>query len=153
MQVKAVFLFYFTQFVEWPPEAFSDPRTPFVIGVLGEDPFGSNLDGTVRDEVVRGRSLIVRRFRRPEEIDACHILFISRSEAGQAGSILARLKGRSILAVSDMDEFIMLGGMIRFVTEEKKVRLRIDVDAAKSAGLKISAKLLRPAEVVSRQAK
>lgn len=42
-QIKAVFLFNFTQFVDWPPTAFVDPRTPLVIGVLGEDPFGLSL--------------------------------------------------------------------------------------------------------------
>ncbi len=39
-QVKAVFLFNFSQFMEWPPDAFPTPDTPFVIGVLGADPFG-----------------------------------------------------------------------------------------------------------------
>src|SRR5882762_3409674 len=57
-QVKAVFLFNFAQFVEWPPEAFPEAQTPLVIGVLGEDPFGGFLDETVRDEKVNNRPLV-----------------------------------------------------------------------------------------------
>src|SRR6185295_17077931 len=54
-QVKAVFLFNFTQFVDWPAQSFADARAPFVIGVLGRDPFGSALDEAVRGETVNGR--------------------------------------------------------------------------------------------------
>src|SRR5881296_4365446 len=61
-QVKAVFLFNFAQFVEWPPQAFADPRTPLIIGVLGEDPFGAFLDDTVRNEMVNNRPLAVQRY-------------------------------------------------------------------------------------------
>ena len=56
-QIKAVFLFNFAQFVDWPPGAFPDSTAPLVIGVLGDDPFGPYLDETVRGETVRGRPL------------------------------------------------------------------------------------------------
>src|SRR6267142_1451932 len=62
-QVKAVFLFNFAQFVEWPPQSFEDPAAPFVIGVLGTDPFGSALEGAVRGEILNGRSFVIERYR------------------------------------------------------------------------------------------
>src|SRR5665213_3758863 len=58
-QVEAVFLLHFTQFVEWPPRVFPDTNTPFVIGVLGQDPFGSALEDAVRGESVNGHPLLV----------------------------------------------------------------------------------------------
>jgi hypothetical protein len=150
-EIKAVFLYNFAQFVQWPPDAFADKSAPLVIGILGNDPFGSYMDEAVRGETVNGRPFVVRRFGREEEVDGCHILFISRSESGRLDQILDKLKGKSVLTVGDMDDFSHYGGMIRFVTENNKVRLRINVEAAKSAGLKISSKLLRPAEIVSRR--
>ena len=147
-QLKAVFLFNFAQFVEWPPQAIPDRQVPLVIGVLGEDPFGAYLDETVRDEKVNNRPLAVQRYRRVEEIKSCHVLFISRSESDRLDEIFAGLKGRNILTVSDADGFAQRGGMIRFVTEKNKIRLRINLDAAKAANLTISSKLLRPAEIV-----
>jgi hypothetical protein len=150
-QVKAVFLFNFTQFVEWPSEAFPEPNMALVIGVLGDDPFGTDLDDAVRGEKVNDRPIVVRRFSRVQDVTTCHILYISRSEAGQLDQILASLKGRSILTVGDMDDFSQLGGMIRFVMERNKVRLRININAVKSARLKISSKLLRPSEIVTRR--
>lgn len=148
-QVKAVFLFNFAQFVDWPPQAFLESKTPIVIGILGEDPFGAYLDETVRDEKVNDRSLTVQRYRRVEEIEVCHILFISRSEADRLGQILASLKDRNILTVGDADGFTERGGMIRFVIEKNKIRLRINLEAAKAGRLTLSSKLLRPAEIVA----
>src|SRR5438552_6249404 len=132
-QLKAVFLFNFAQFVEWPPEAFPEARTPLIIGVLGEDPFGAYLDETVRGEKVNNRVLAVQRYRRVDEIKTCHILFISHSEASRLEPIFASLKGRNILTVSDAVDFTRHGGMIRFVTEKNKIRLRINLEAAKAA--------------------
>ena len=147
-QLKAIFLFNFAQFVEWPPEAFPEANTPLIIGVLGEDPFGAYLDQTVRGEKVNDRLLAVQRYRRVDEIKTCHILFISQSEANRLEPIFTSLKGRNTLTVGDAVGFARRGGMIRFVTEKNKIRLRINLEAAKAANLTISSKLLRPAEIV-----
>lgn len=148
-QIKAVFLFNFAQFVEWPPRAFSDAQSPIVIGVLGDDPFGAYLDGLVQGEKIGQRSVIVRRFRRVEDATGCHILFISRSEAGQLERIVAQLKGRCVLTVGDVDGFARRGGIVRFSIENGKSQLRINVEAAKAAELTISSKLLAHAIIVS----
>jgi hypothetical protein len=146
-QVKAVFLFNFAQFVDWPARAFSEPEAPLTIGVLGEDPFGSYLDETVRGEKVNGRRLIVQRYRRMGDVKICHVLFISRSEADRLEQILGSLKGRNVLTVGDTDDFASRGGMIALATEKNKVRLRINLEAVKAANLTVSSKLLRVAEI------
>ncbi|HJP95474.1 MAG TPA: YfiR family protein [Pyrinomonadaceae bacterium] len=141
-QVKAAFLFNFAKFVEWPPNAFSDTNTPFVIGVLGQDPFGSYLDDIVRGERVNNRSLTVQRYRHVGEIKQCQVLFISRSESDHIDQIVSSLKYRKILLVTDADGGN--GGVtIRFVNEGNRIRFKIDVQAAKAANLVISSKLLR----------
>jgi hypothetical protein len=150
-QVKAVFLFNFAQFVEWPRSAFPDEKSPLVIGVLGDDPFGPFLDEVVRGESVGGRSLVIQRYRRPEEIVTCHILFIGSSEAARLGQIIARLPSRDVLTVSDIDGSARAGVMICFLAENKKIRLRINLEVARTAHLVISSKLLRSAEIVGSQ--
>jgi hypothetical protein len=148
-QIKAVFLFNFAQFVEWPPAAFAGSNSPLVIGILGGDPFGAYLDETVRDEKVNNRPLAIQRYHQVDEIKTCHVLFISRSEASHLEQILVRLKDRSILIVGDGDDFVQRGGMIRLATTQNKIRLSINVDAAKAANLTISSKLLRAADLVT----
>jgi hypothetical protein len=148
-QIKAVFLFNFAQFVEWPPSAFAGAEAPLVIGVLGRDPFGGALDEAVLDEKTHGRKFVIQRYSRVEEIQTCHILFVSRSESGRLPAISNAMKGRSILTVSDADGFTEQGGMIRFVMEQNKVRFRINLESAKTAGLTLSSKLLQSAGVVA----
>lgn len=148
-QVKAVFVFNFAHFVEWPAQAFTAPNQPFVIGILGTDPFGARLDEAVRGEQIGQHPLSVRRFRSVDEIGDCQILYIDRSESAQLRQILAALGRRSTLTVSDLDGAAQGGVMIQFVTENNRIRLRINVEAARAAGLTISSKLLRPAEIVA----
>jgi YfiR/HmsC-like len=146
--VKAVFLFNFAQFVDWPADAFASPKTPLVIGVLGEDPFEGFLNQTVADEHLGGRPFQVRRYESVDEIQTCHILFISRPVADRPEAILAALKTRPILTVSDAGGFAERGGMIRFVTEQSRIRLQVNLAAAEAAHLTLSSKLLRVAEIV-----
>ena len=148
-KLKAVFLFNFVQFVEWPAEAFSDEKSPIIIGVLGPDPFGKTLDETVQDEIVRNRTIKVRRYKTVKEVGECHVLFINLPEVSKMDAALASLKGRSILTVSDAEAFALKhGGMIRLYTEKNKIRLRINLEAAKTEHLLISSKLLQLAEIV-----
>ena len=148
-QVKAVFLFNFSQFVDWPAAAFADGRSPLVIGVLGSDPFGATLDEIVSGETVNGRPLEVRRYASVEQIDTCHILFIERSQDERLDAVLAALKGRNVLTVGDFAGFARRGGIIRFVTVGNKIRLRVNLAAAQDEELTISSKLLRPAQIVA----
>jgi hypothetical protein len=146
-QLKAVFLFNFTHFVNWPPTAFPDSHAPFVIGIIGNNPFGSYLDDTVRGEKVDGRPIVIQRYRRPEEIEICQVLFISRSQARELPTILARLNRRGVLTVAEFEGFATRGGMIRFLTDDNKVRFRINLAAAKNVHLTIDSSLLRAAEI------
>jgi preprotein translocase subunit Sec61beta len=147
-EVKAVFLFNFAQFAEWPAEAFPEGNSPIIIGILGEDPFGSYLDEVVQGEGVNGHPLIIKRFNRSSEINNCHILFIHRSLVPKLQYVLKNLKGKNILTVSDGNNFTKQGGMVRFFSENNKIKLSIDLDAVKAANITISSKLLRLAEIV-----
>jgi len=145
-EFKAIFLYRFAGFVEWPATAFASAGAPFVIGVLGEDPFKSILDEVVKGEFVKGHPVITVRYRQVEQIGPCHILFVSSSESKIYEHILARLRGRPILIVGDTEGFASLGGTIRLRTEEP--RLQVNVKAARAAGLSIDPTLLNIAEIV-----
>jgi hypothetical protein len=148
-RLKALFLYQFAQFIEWPSAAFQAAEAPFIVCVLGEDPFRALLEETVHDEQVKGRQLVVRRHRRVEDLDSCNIVFIAQSEMTSLEAILAALKGRAILTVGDSGRFAERGGAIQFVTASTKLKLRINAEAAKAADLTISSKLLRLVDIVA----
>lgn len=150
-QIKAAFLYNFTQFVYWPTNAFPESTASLVIGILGNDPFGSTIDDLVRGEKVNGHPLTVARYHQISEVAErdCHILFICQSEAARIDEILRAMKNRSILTVGETEGFAKNGGMIRLITERSKTRLRINAEAAKEGNLLLSAKLLKLAEIVT----
>jgi len=144
---RAACIFKLAEFVDWPQEAFPAADSPLVIGILGVDPFGNVLDDIVRNETVKNRKIVVRRYQRLEEIKGCHILFICQSEAGRMEPILSNLKKQSILTIGETENFDRQGGMIRFVTEKNKLQMKINAEAAKAANVTISSKLLRMVEL------
>lgn len=147
-QIRAVFLFNFTQFIEWPTDAFPKKNSPLVIGVLGQDPFGNLLEETVHGEEINGHPLVVQRFSKVEEVETCHILYISLTKSDQLKHVFESLKNQNVLTVGDAANFAKQGGMIRFFTENSKTRIRINLKSTKEADLTISSKLLRLAEIV-----
>jgi hypothetical protein len=149
-QIKAVFLFNFAQFTDWPPDVFAEPESPLVIGILGSDPFGTFLDQTVKGEIIKGRKLRVVRFKKVAEIETCHILYIGQSEGNRIERILETLRKKPVLTVADLDTSASKGVIIRFVSEHNRVRFQIDLEAAKEATLVLSSKLLRVAASTSK---
>ena len=147
-QVKAAYLYNFLKFVEYPSASFADPLAPIVIGVVGDDPFGSALPQVVIGKTVQGRDLVIRVYRIGEDLRGAHILFISASERKKIPMILSSLRGSSVLTVSDTAGFLDAGGMIQFLNEDSRVRFAINVDATSRAKLKMSSKLLTLAKVV-----
>jgi hypothetical protein len=148
-QVKAAFLYHFARFVEWPRPAGADSTAPFVFGVLGQDPFGRDLDEVVRGKTIQGRPVTVRRCSGAAEADSMQLLFVSASEAPRLPGILKRLAQRPVLTVGETPDFARAGGIIGFYVQKDRVRFEINLEAARRAGLHLSSKLLTLARIVS----
>ncbi len=147
-KLKAVFLFNFVQYVEWPDSAFENAESPLIIGVLGVNEFDGALEETVANEIVNHRKLEVRYYNSMADVTNCQVLYISDSESGKLKTILLQLKDRPVLTVSDIEDFTSRGGMIYFVKESGKIRFHINLGVAKRKSLNISSKLLHLARKV-----
>lgn len=146
-QVKAAFLCNFAKFIEWPDESITDSNTTMNLFVLGEDPFGSDLDA-IQGMAIRGRTLVIKRIKSLRDMHHCHMLFICDSEKDRLEQILKSLKGLSVLTISDQEGFGQRGVIINFYIRERKVRFEINMETAKRVGLKISSKLLQLGKIV-----
>jgi hypothetical protein len=143
--LKAVFLFHFTQFVSWPEETFARPDEPFAIGILGTDPFGPVLADVIRGESVGAHPLVVRPVRTLEAARRCQILYVAPN--GEPLLDLRQLRDAPVLTVGESDAFYEKGGMVQFVTTRRHLRLKINLAGVRAHELTVSAKLLRVAEV------
>ncbi len=142
-EVKAAFLANFTQFAKWPATALGDPGAPFSIGILGDDPFGGALEKLVRGQTVSGRKIVIHRGRSAEDLRACQVVFISKSERARVADSLAALQGGCILTVGETDQFTRQGGVIGFQMQGDKVRFEINASAAQRSKLELSSRLLK----------
>ena len=149
-QVKAVFLFNFASFVEWPESTMPPAGEPFSICTLGEQPFGAALEEACRGENVFGRALSARVVESAAELAACQVAFIGRDHDASIADVLAALKRRGVLTVGETDRFASAGGMIRFRIVQSRVRFEIDSQAAEAAGLRVSSHLMKLAIAAER---
>lgn len=147
-QVKAAFLFNFAKFVDWPPNTFASPQSPFLICILGNDPFGQAIDQTLRGQSIGGRQVAVQRVRNASELRRCQMAFIGSTEHGHLDSILQAVQGANVLLVGESPGFAAAGGAIQFEMKDDRVRFSINPDAAARAGLRVSSKLLALATIV-----
>jgi hypothetical protein len=148
-ELKAAFLYNFVKFTEWPAEELGKDEDPFVIGVLGKDPFGAALDKVIQGETIHRKPIVARRFARMDEAAASsHVLFISSSEENNLVGLLRVLGGQSILTVGEMENFAQRGGIICLKKENNRIVFEINLEAAKRAKLNMNAQLLKLARIV-----
>jgi hypothetical protein len=139
--LKAAFLFNLAKFVRWPAANFSRDDSPIVIGVRGDDALES-FGRMLRDKSIAQHKILVQRLERVEDVKNCHIAFISRAEKDQVAEWAMAGKSAAVLTVGETQGFLEQGGMIRFSTQSDELRLEINEQGIRRAGLNIMANAL-----------
>ncbi len=147
-QVKALFLFNFTKYVEWPESAFASPTAPLTIGLFGDTELAEPLRTLVAGKTVNGHPIVIEDKMTAARATNCHILFLSKTRENDQAALLLLLRGRPVLAVGEQEKFTRQGGVVNFGWRDNKVRLEINQAMAEETRLKLSAKLLGVADVV-----
>jgi hypothetical protein len=152
--LKAVFLYSFGRYVEWPKTAFAKPKSAFVIGILGEDLFGGALDEIAKKRTIQGRTIVIKRFATLEAFRMpCQILFVSRSlSAEQQAAVIAKTLGKPIFVVGETAGFAQRGSTANFITDADRIAIEINVDSARRARLRVDSRLLSLAKRVGNSA-
>lgn len=154
-QIEAAYLLNFGKFVTWPAASASSntarvTKSPdiFSICVLGEDPFGSVLDATVRGEKINSKPVTARHVRGLEEAAGCNVLFIGESGESHSRKAISALNKAGVLTVSDVAGFLDHDGIIQFVLSGNNVRFEVNLEAAEEGQLTLSSELLKVARNV-----
>jgi hypothetical protein len=149
-QIKATYLFKFATYVEWPATAFSQPNSPFVIGVIGSDELAANLKSLIEVDghLLNSRHIEVVILKPNAPQTNVQILFIGKHENGTLKNILNATQKLPVLTITESKEGLDDGSIINFVTDDNRVRFEVSVGQAERSGLKISARLLKVAKKV-----
>lgn len=148
-ELQAAFVYNFTKFVEWPPEAYAPGDPYFRICLVGRDPFRDVLDELVAGEAVQGRPIEVTRHRRAHQARPCQILVLPEGEAPEDLAAVPGVEEGFVLTVGESAEFLRAGGMVRFRVRAGRIRLEVSETARERSRLRISSKLLQLCDLVT----
>lgn len=137
-KAQTMFIYNFSRLIEWPPAARSGN---FVIGVLGATEITMELELYTKGKKVGSRDISVIRFKSPEEITACHILFIPFERTKKMSDILNLLNGKSTLIITEKTGALNEGSAINFFLVEDRLKFEIKTENALKYGIKFSSKL------------
>lgn len=146
--VKAALLERISNYIEWPQERNPDaPSKPFIINVIGENPFimsrkSQNTDEDwltmlYKDQKIKDRKVEIRYISKIEDIPGCHILFVSRSMKNMLPEIIEVAGRNPILTVADTEGFAKKGIYINLYIEHNSPKYEINETALKSSALTV----------------
>jgi YfiR/HmsC-like len=136
-QLKAAFLYNFAAFTEWPPQVGS----VLTLCIYGRDPFGAEID-ELNGKATGTRTLTIQRKSNPAALQGCQILFIPSADIGQLPHLLDSLRGLPVLVVADSPGAAHLGATLNMKLVQGRMTFEANLIAARSAGLKLSARML-----------
>ena len=133
----------FLKSTDWPVGTFAGPKTPLILGVLGQNPFGAYVQAFATN-MVNGRPIVVKNINAVEEVKGCHLLFVSSSEDNNLARIQEALQNSNVLTMGETDEFIRHGGLIKVLalTPGAKYFFELNKKALERSPLKIDPNLL-----------
>lgn len=140
-EIKTAFIYNFAKFVEWPGSAFAEPDSPLQLCV-----WEATLEGRLHllnGREAQGRKIRVRRLETPDSLPGCHILVVGSMNDSLRTQLLQAIGRGNVLTIGDSGDFIHQGGMIGLFVEANRVQFSVNLKAAQTAGLKMSARLLQ----------
>ncbi len=142
--LKAVFIYNFTKYIEWDN---TNDDNEFIIGVIGTSAVSTSLIEIAKANMVNNKPIVIRHFDKPEDIEYCHILFIPQHLPYPLHSILDRVN-KEVLTVSEEPGSAKAGTAFNFVIVNDKLKFEANLKAIYSAGLKAGSQLLKLAIIV-----
>lgn len=149
--IKAGYLYNFSKYVSWPAGVFAAADTPFMICLVGDDPFGGRLDQAIAGKTsADNRPFLLKRLKAIDRaaFQECEVVFLGKSAQTHAAEILDTLKDSPVFTVADFESFAQKGGIADLRIEGTRVKVDLNVNAANRVNLKISARLQQVANLV-----
>ncbi len=145
-EVKTGFIYNFVNFVSWPPAAFKGKDDDLILCLASDNP-AADAVYQLNAQTIRGRKIKVVPYTQEGCPDTSHIFYIATQNMSQVQKLLGIARGRSILTIGETEDFTQMGGVINFFEERNRLRFKINIDAAKRAGLTMSSQLLGSAQI------
>lgn len=144
--VKAVFLYRFAGYVQWPPSVRAAPR--FTIAVLQAPEVAAQLAQLLPEHLVHGKPVQLRTIQSASQLGDAQVLYVGPDYGGDLRALIGALRDQPVLIVTDSRAGLSAGGAINFLIDNEHVRFEVSTVAARRARLEISSDLLAVAKRV-----
>jgi hypothetical protein len=135
LEVQVYLLGRIPRHIDWPPgSGLDDPQKPFVLSVIGGNPFDKWLDNAYPRKKILGKNVRLRYIKDVSEIDDTHLLFIAPMSRKELTKVLDYTREKPILTVSASDGYARRGVHINFYMAGK-IKLEINETAVRHADL------------------
>jgi len=137
-KMKAVFIYNFTKYIEWPASYKSGS---FVITVLGKSPMFDELKKMSTTRSVGNQKIEVKNIQTLGELTKCHILFVSETNSAQFQSIIAKIGNGSTLIITEKNGMALQGSAINFVNIGNNQKYELNKKNLTNRGLQVNSTL------------
>jgi hypothetical protein len=142
-RIKAIYIYNFTKYIEWPSE-YKDGN--FVIGVYGTNmPLLNELNKMAASKTVGSQKLEIKSIANSGEAAQCHIIYILTDNSGQIADVISKIKGKSTLIVTDKAGMAKQGAGINFSIVENKQKIELNKANIEKYKLKVASTLVEMA--------
>lgn len=141
-------------YVTWPPRApgSTEPAQGLVTAcVLGDSPGLAEALG--RQSNAHGPLAVRQLATVNPDLAGCEIVVFHGLDAAATTAALRSLRTRQILTVGASPSFVREGGMLALVERRQRLRMVVNLDNTRRAGLVLSSRLLQLAQVVDGEAR
>jgi len=148
--IKAVFLYNFFNYIQWPDEIIIANGNPSInLCIYGDDPFGAALIH-IQKKMAKKMTLTIVHLKPKDRIDkmSCHMLYVSLSEKSNLDPLIDRIKHHGVLTVSDINGFSHNGGIIELARKGDKIKLIINISRLETSGFRANSQILKIANLV-----
>jgi hypothetical protein len=149
---KAALFKVFSQYIQWPENSdMKDLSKPFVIGVIGKNPFGPILEKAYSQEEykIKNKKVEIRFISKMEEIEGCHILFISKFFKEELEEILDLTRKKPILTIAETKGYAERGVLFNLYISKNEIRFEINTAALRESQLIVDSQLLSVARIIN----
>ncbi len=138
-RIKAVYLYNFTRYFEWPANM---REGNFVICVMGTNPgLSSELTKMAQQKMVGKQKIEIKNITSLSDAGKCNILYLLGDNSSQVKDAMSMFKGKGTLVVTDKNGMAKAGAVINFVVHENKQAFELNTASAQKSGLKVSTNL------------
>ncbi|HVD99326.1 MAG TPA: YfiR family protein [Cytophagaceae bacterium] len=132
-KVHALFLYKFTQYIEWPAA-----NGNYVIGVVGNSPILEELQNIAASK----KNVTIKKLSPTSDLSGCQLIFVSEGSSAHLGTVSSKVNGKPVLVISETGSGAKKGAGINFIMVDDRMKFELNKANVERQGLKVSGDLV-----------